>query len=764
MQLQEVPGSGHAAPQLLRWQIGRFELDEAHRELRADGCVIPLEPKPLNLLMLLLRRPGEVVTKEELIDSLWAGRIVTDSVITRCAAKLRQALGDEGQHLIKTVHGYGYRFVGEAVPSELRQPLPAETPPLADVEPGTGSAAAASPAAPMFDTAALPMAGAAVPMPPPAAADLDPLPLSSTQLLLLRWAPGLMALCILAGLGLWQWLRPPVQTQASVAVLPFAVMGPETEDTGYLADGLQESILTHLAKVEDLKVISRTSVMQYRNGEQDLREIGRRLGVSHILEGSVQRADNRLRVQAQLIEVATDHHVWAESYDRELSDLLALQSEVAERVAFSVGAQMSEAERAAIRQLATRNDSAYELYLRARVHERTDNTSREQLFRAQALLERAVVEDPQFALAHAALSRVHSLLYWFSYDPAAERRDRARASVERALALEPELADAHISLGLYRAAGFRDYDGAMQAYQKALALQPNSAEIHRYIGSVWRRQGRWDEAVKSFRRAVELDPENVPILEDLAGLYRGLRRYEEAAPLYARMRQLSPGDSFRQIAHAQFMLDWKGTLEPMREALAQMPRDAVQQDHMVLYYHYLLAFWEGRYADAVQHLQNFPSDWLISTGGAGRNPKELSLGLVHHMSGQGKQAQQYFRRARTLLEGEIRVRPNAAGQHMGMAIALAGLGEVEPARQSAQRALDLMPASLDPVAHADLATEATIISVLIGDHEQAVADLNRLMSMQYGPSPNTLRILPFWKPLQQDPRFKTLVAAAYSPR
>jgi TolB-like protein/DNA-binding winged helix-turn-helix (wHTH) protein/Flp pilus assembly protein TadD len=742
MQLQEVPGSGHAAPPLQRWQIGRFELDEAHRELRADGCVIPLEPKPLNMLMLLLRRPGQVVTKEELIDTLWGGRIVTDSVITRCAAKLRQALGDDGQ-LIKTVHGYGYRFMGEAVPVELRQPLPSAPEP----EPAAGLPAAA-------------------PVAPPAVRPelLDPLPLSATQMFLLRWAPVIVGLFLAVTLSLWQWLRPPVLTPASVAVLPFAVMGAEAEaeEAAYLADGIQESILTHLAKVGDLKVISRTSVMQYRDAEQDLREIGRRLGVSHILEGSVQRADNRLRVQAQLIEVATDHHVWAESYDREISDLLAIQSEVAERVAHSVGVHVSDAERAAIRQLATRNDSAYDLYLRARVHERTDITSREQLYRAQALLERAVVEDPQFALAHAALSRVHSMLYWFAYDPAAERRDRARVAVERALALEPGLAEAHMSLGIYRAAGFRDYAGALEAYQKALQLQPNSAEVHRYVGSAWRRQGSWEEAVTSLKRAVELDPANIAIVEDLAGLYRGLRRYEEAAPLFERVRELAPDDGFRRLTHAQFMLDWKGSLEPLRKALAELPPNAVQQDHMALYYHYLLAFWEGRYADAVQHLQAFPSDWLISAGGAGRNPKEVSLGLVHHMAGQTRQAQQYFRRARSLLEGEIRARPNDAGQHMGMGIALAGLGEAEAARQSAQRALDLMPASLDPVAHADLATEATIIAVLTGDHERAVSDLNRLMNMAYGPSANTLRILPFWKPLQQDPRFKTLVAAYQS--
>lgn len=723
---ETAPGSPHV------WRFGAFELDEGRRELRRDGRPLTVEPKPLDFLALLLREDGRLVSKDALIEALWGGRIVTDSVMTQCAAKLRAALGDEAQQLILTVHGHGYRFGGSA------QAVPGGQALSADPEKAEKGVARAE----EVDT-----------LQPALRTDQAN---TSSRWFRIRGPVLAAALGAVVLTGLLELSRSLGPADRSIAVLPFANLSADPASSEYIVGGMHDNIITHLARIGDLKVISRTSVMRYRDEKTPVGRIGKALNVGHVLEGSVQRVGNRVRVNAQLIETATDHHLWAEIFDRDITDLLALQSELAERVAETVGVRLSRDERSAIRRNPTESREAYELYLKARVHERSGATNREHLFQAQAILERAVAEDPKFALAHAALSRVHTLMYWFAYDPAVERREQARAAAERALELNPNLAEGHLSQGLYRAGGFRDYAGALESYQKALALQPSSSEIHQRIGSAYRRQGRWDEALASYARAIELDPANATLLEDVAGLYRGLRRYKEAAPLYERVVELAPDEIRPRITQAMLLFEWKGDLAPLRNVLGSAP---VGTDHSALSWtRYLLAMWEERYADAIGLLAGYPLEWLPVSGGS-RIPKESALGMAHELAGETETAQNYYRRARVLLEAEIRSRPTSPDEQLALAMVLAGLGEHDLAMRAAQRSLDLVPASVDPVTHADLAIQTAMVYLKLGDRERTLAELERLIKVPFGPSGHHLRTFPYWKPLHGDPRFEALIAA-----
>ena len=709
-------GTPQDTGQDVHYRLGSVVLHEQRRELFVAGQRVELQAKPFDLLLMLLQRPGQLLTKEQLFETLWAGRIVTESVLTRCVAKLRQTLGDE-QACIETVHGYGYRLLGEVQRAE-------------------------SAPAPSLEAPAVPVLGEA---------PIAPLPLAAPIPARKPWGLILAAAAACAMLALFLLLRGPAR-DPSIAVLPFADLSPQPADSRYLTEGIQENILTQLASVAGLKVISRTSTQRYSDGKTAVGEIGRALGVAHVLEGSVQRVNGSVRVHAQLIDAATDEHLWAASYDRPLNDLFSLQSDIAEQVALAVGARLTEDQRGELRRSPTADSDAYQAYLRAREYERSDGTSQENLLRAQALLERAVTEDPDFALAHAVLSRVHTFLYWFAYDPAPERRDRAKASADRALQLNPRLAEGHLALGLYRAAGFRDYRGAAQAYQRALELQPSAAVIQQYLGTALRRQSDWSGAQTALEQALALDPVNPIILYDLAELYRGLRNYERAAALYARIEALQPDTSLR-LAHAFFQFDWKGDFTPLRRLLASLPED----DPQALYPRYLLALWQGDFAQARERLRALPTEWLPTSGGTGRLPKALSLGVVAHFAGDSAAAREQFERSLVLLTAERVGRPDSAAELAGLSEVQAGLGQRDAALASIRRALDLMPASLDPIAHGEISFYAAMTYSLLGETDLALDQWERLLTTPFGASVHALRQMPYWAPLRANPRYAKLV-------
>ncbi|MGZ5003403.1 MAG: FlgO family outer membrane protein, partial [Chthoniobacterales bacterium] len=295
--------------------------------------------------------------------------------------------------------------------------------------------------------------------------------------------------------------RPPI-SQKSIAVLPFENLSDDQANE-YFADGIQDDILASLAKISDLKVISRTSVRQYRTGTRNLREIGEDLGVAHILEGTVRRAGNRVRVNVQLINACTDAHIWADTFDREMTDLFALQSELAERITVTLHANLSPQEKASLKHHSTGNLEAYEDYLRARDLFRWSGAGdpRENGERALRYLDRAIELDPQFALAYTLASRWHSELYWFGYDRSRARLEKVKTTADEALRLQPELGDAHLALAYYHYFGFRDYARARQKLEIARRATPNDAEIWDALGAISRREGRWNECLTNLEKA-----------------------------------------------------------------------------------------------------------------------------------------------------------------------------------------------------------------------------------------------------------------------
>src|SRR3954454_4941393 len=333
----------------------------------------------------------------------------------------------------------------------------------------------------------------------------------------------------------------PTIPDKSIAVLPFENLSDDQQNE-YFADGIQDDVLANLAKIADLKVISRTSVRQYRTGTRNLREIGHALRVAHVLEGTVRRAGNRVRVNVQLIDARTDAHIWADTFDRELLDLFRLQSELAERITVALQANLSQQEKASLQVHPTADLEAYENYLRGRDLFRWSGVGdpRENGERALQFLDRAIARDPQFALAWCLASRWHGELYWFGLDRSSERLDKARAAAEEALRLQPALGDAHLALGYYHYFGYRDYAQARRRMEIARQATPNSAEVWDALGAVARREGRWQECMAHWEKARELDPRNPSVIWNLSETYALLGRIPEAEQAFAQGLEVNP--------------------------------------------------------------------------------------------------------------------------------------------------------------------------------------------------------------------------------
>ena len=365
----------------------------------------------------------------------------------------------------------------------------------------------------------------------------------------------------------------PSIPEKSIAVLPFSNLSADEENV-FFTEGIQDEILANLAKVADLKVISRSSVMVYKSGNpRNMREIGRQLGVAYLLEGSVQRTANRVKVMAQLIDARTDAHLWAEQYDRELADAFAIQSEIAQAIAGQLQAKLSPTEKAAI-QRTTRDIEAFDLYLRAKELLKTFHDTpnwKETLLRAVRLLDEAISRDPDFALAYCWMTTAHDGLYWYGLDHTPARLAQAQATAQKALALAPDLGEAHLAQALVYYHGSRDYARALEELAIARRTLPNSAEVYSLGGVIARRQGRWEDAVKNLEKAAELDPRNPKILNNLSHVYDLLRRYDDEVAVFDRAVAANPGTrDYCQLIRAQVELE-KGETKAARSFLSSLP-------------------------------------------------------------------------------------------------------------------------------------------------------------------------------------------------
>src|SRR5437868_5045669 len=361
--------------------------------------------------------------------------------------------------------------------------------------------------------------------------------------------------------------------EKSIAVLPFENLSRDP-DNAFFTDGVQDEILTNLARVADLKVISRTSVMQYKSGVQrNLREIAQQLGVAHLLEGSVQRAGGKVRVNAQLIDARSDAHQWAENYDRDLADVFAIQSEIAKAIADQLQAKLSPSEKNAIEQPPTADVTAFDLYSRAKnliLSTSFGAVAKPKLVEAVDLLNQALARDPSFFLAQCQLAYSHDQLYFIFGEHTAERRGLAEAAVQAAFRLRPDAGEAHLARAenLYR--GFLDYDGAVAELEVARRTLPNDAHVFELTGYILRRQGKQEEALHNLERALDLDPRNFFTLQQIALSYVSLRRYSDEAAILDRALSIKPDDVDTRVARALIELDSKADPRPLHQTLDEI--------------------------------------------------------------------------------------------------------------------------------------------------------------------------------------------------
>src|SRR5438132_12841187 len=366
----------------------------------------------------------------------------------------------------------------------------------------------------------------------------------------------------------------------SIAVLPFENLSAEKENA-YFADGVQDDVLTNLSKIGDLKVISRTSVMPYRGKASNIREIGKTLGVATILEGSVRRIGNRVRVNVQLINTANDEHIWAEDYDRDLTDVFAIQTDLAQKIASALQAKLSPNEKARLDDRPTQNPDAYLLFIQSHDYANRPDMFRDTSLKAEQLFEQTTKLDPNFAAAFAGLSMVESWAY-HSFDPLPARREKARTAANEALRLQPDLPEAHLALGFSYYYGDRDYARALAEFEVAKRGLPNEAQAYMAIGAIQRRQGRWVESTANLEKAAELDPKNGSVLLNLAYSYMATRNFEAADKTFDRGIEASPESFGSRALKGELAIRWKGDVSGAEKELASVSPGIDTEDLVTL--------------------------------------------------------------------------------------------------------------------------------------------------------------------------------------
>jgi len=546
--------------------------------------------------------------------------------------------------------------------------------------------------------------------------------------------------------------------EKSIAVLPFENFSTDKENA-FFADGIHDEVLTYLAKVADLKVISRTSVMQYKNAAmRNVREIAQQLGVANVLEGSVQRSGNRVRVTAQLIDARTDTHVWAERYDRDLADVFAIQSEIAKKIADQLQAKISVSEKAAIERAPTTDLLAYDLYLRAQAlfADTSDAVhAREKLPQAAQLLDEALTRDPNFLQAWCLLSRVHSVAYFRGHDHTPARLELAKAALERAMRLQPDAGEVHLALANYYYHGFRDYKRARAELASARETLPNSADVFLYTAFIDRREGRWEEATRNFERAIELDPRNFFILQQLALAYAWQRRYADEARAYDRALTIVSADPNTRIQQAQVALDWQADLKPFQTTLASLmaedPSVALDIDTLVP------SLCDRTWAAATRILTNYPRKGAANNGV--NYPYAYWEGVLARCQDDSVKARVAFAAARTEVQKMVDQQPDFAAAVSLLGMIDAGLDKKEDALREGQRACELLPISKDAIDGTFLAINLAQIYAWIGDKDHAIEQIAALERVPNPLSYGLLKLHPDWDSLRGDARFEKIVAS-----
>ncbi len=528
---------------------------------------------------------------------------------------------------------------------------------------------------------------------------------------------------------------------------------------------MQDEILTDLARIADLKVISRTSVMHYRSGiARNLREIGEQLGVAHVLEGSVQRAGNRVRVNAQLIDARSDAHLWAQTYDRDLADVFAIQSEIAKTIADQLQAKLSPSEKSAIERPPTNDITAFGLYTHAKnllLTADEGGAGKVDSLEAIDLLNQAVARDPSFFQAYCRLAEAHDGLYSSGYDHTSARLALAEAAIAVASRLRPNAGETHLARARNIYQGYRDYNGALTELELARQTLPNDSRVFELTGYIQRRQqGRYEEATRTLEHAIDLDPRNVVVLQQIAAYnYRRLRRYTDAKSAWDRLLAITPDDVSAKAQRATVDLEWKGDTRPLHQMI-----DAIRATNPAAVQRiaegWIICALAERDAAAANNA-------LIASG---KNPIALSNenvffnrpfveGVIARMTKDEARARSAFTAARAEQEKIVQAQPNYGPVLCILGLIDAGLGRKEEALREGRRAVELLPVEKDAPEGADMVKYLAMIAAWIGDEDLACEQLGIAIHPPSDLSYGQLKLLPFWDPLRGDPRFEQIVAS-----
>jgi serine/threonine protein kinase/Flp pilus assembly protein TadD len=571
----------------------------------------------------------------------------------------------------------------------------------------------------------------------------------------------LVAVALPMGWSFFSTQPPPAIPEKSIAVLPFENQSDEKENV-YFADGVQDEILNDLAKVADLKVISRTSVMQYTSGvNRNLREIAKELGVVYVVEGSVQRTANRVRVSAQLIDAKTDMHVWGERYDRDLADVFAIQSEIAKTIADQLQAKISPSEKAAMSETRTTNLIANKLFVQAKDLEMSaspDATGKRKLLEAAALLEDAVKQDPQFLLAYCLLSRVNLDLYFYGLDHTSTRRDMANVALQKANRIHPDSGEVHLATAAFAYYGFRDYDRARAELELARKTLPNNADVFQLTGLIDRRQGRWADAMRDLDRAVELDPRNSAILENAGGTYQGLRRYSNASALFRRALEILPREYRIRTEVAQIPLMGRADIQPLHAELASILNEEPIGTQKIAAPLFLCALMERDPEAADRAIASIPSDGMTGYGNV-LLPREWYVALAARTFGDKKKSEAGFTAVKAIEERRVGDQKEYAGAWTILALAEAALGHKNDAVQHARHACELLPVTKDAVDGPAFVVNLAIVYDWIGDKDAALKELQTAAQVPFGVTYGDLKLHPRWDSLRDHPGFKRIEAS-----
>jgi serine/threonine protein kinase/tetratricopeptide (TPR) repeat protein len=580
----------------------------------------------------------------------------------------------------------------------------------------------------------------------------------------------LIALAAAAGWIVWksEFIWQPLAT--GIAVLPFENLSEQDvtssnrwgqrEDAAAFVDGVQDDILTKLAKIGDLKVISRTSVMEYRD-KRNVRQIGNDLRVSHVLEGSVRRIGTRFHMNAQLIDTRTDTHVWVEQYDRDLNDLFAIQSEIAQRIAGQLRAKISPAEKLAIERKPTGDLVAFEFYSRAislPPLSRTGSIADAQ--QSIDLLNQAVARDPSFFEAYCALALAHDQIYFFAHDHTPARLALAEAAIQKAFRIRPNAGEAHLARAWHLYNGYLDYAGALAEVEVARQTLPNEPRIFRLTGYIQRRQGRWEESTRNLERALELDPRNINTLDNLGGSYGALRRYAELKSIFDRILTIDPNDLKWKAWRASVEVDWKADIRPLRQLIddvratnpAAIPQIAPWWLTCALYERDVTAAKE---ALLVSNESRFGLDAVLF-------PRAFVEGTIARMANDQQHAQLAFTAARVQQEKTLQAQPDYGPAWCVLGVIDAALGRNEEALREGRRAVELLPVEKDSVNGFHMIEHLAVIAAWVGEKDLACEQLAKAIRYPMYPSAvsyGELKLSPWWDPLRGEPCFEKIVAS-----